>query len=806
MRRNLVAFALAAVAALGVLGVQPAPVAAAQGYEESATTVYRLDPAKGVVRVTVALTFTNRTPDGHDPYACTENTFDWWKGWGPRQSTCYRTVRYFFSSTRVWVEKGATSIRATSNGKPLKAKAGAKGDRYRPVTVSFPNLFEGETRAIRVTYLVKGGAPRTPSTVRAMRAYASFCTVANGADSARVSVRVPGGFTIATTGSTMSVRTAGKERIYSSGTIADPAGFWACFDGTNESGYRTQKLTAAGGRDVTLKSWPEDPSWARGVRGELASGLPELVKLIGRPLPESAPLVIKEATTGSAYAGFYDQETGTITVDEDFRQPSLVQHELAHVWFNGASFGETWLNEGQAEWAARTVSGDEAACKRPAGGGSGISLATWQYLSPRATQRERQAVQAQYDAACYVVTRIARASGAERMTSAISALLERRDPYAADPTARRRTAVATWQDWLDAVDELALAPAGAQADLASNLLVEFGATADRATLARRTAARTAYHALVSAIDDWVVPDAVRHPLAAWEFDQAATAVAAASRAWAVTAETDEVLPGVDARHGPVADAWAAAETVEDLDAAASLARTQLEAARDVAEATAMLGQPLDFVQQVGLVGAQPPSLDAAIDAVHNADTDAAARAIASVRATIGGLRDSGRTRIAAAIAALVAMLSVVILVAVGRVHAGSRRRRTAHAGAGRGGSGGESGGSGPSGAGRGNHGGDRAGGRGRLGRGRRRQGGPDGRRLTDAGLDGPVRPTAPRRADPGAAPAWSRRDLGRPISSRAGAPAFRASTPPPSGRITILCEHAGVPDGAWPPASQPVVR
>ena len=683
MRRNLVAFALAAVAALCVLGVEPAPVAAADGYAETGASTYQLDPAKGVVRVTVTIRFTNRTPDGREPYACTENTFDWWFGWRPTPSTCYRSVRYFFNSTRVWVVNGATSIKATSDGKVLKVKPGAKGDLYRPVTVTFPDLFNGETRSIKVTYLIKGGAPRSTSAVRAMKAYSSFCAIANGADSATLSVRVPTGFTFATTGSTMSARTSGKERIYTSGTIADPAAFWVCFDGTNEAGYRTVKLTAAGGRDVTLKAWPEDPTWAKGVRAELAAGLPALIKLIGRPMSGADPLVIKEASTGSTYAGFYDPGTGTITVGEDFRQATLVQHELAHVWFNGSTFADTWLSEGNAEWAGRTVSGKEDPCTQPSAG-SRVSLATWQYVSTRATEAELAAIQAEYDAACYVVTQVAGAAGANRMTAALTGLLQRRDPYATDPTAKRRTVVATWKDWLDAVDELALAPAGARADLASNLLLEYGATTDRAALARRTEARTAYHALVAAVDDWVVPAAVRSPLAAWDFATATTAVVAAEQAWTITGETDATLDGVDARHGPAADAWAAATTVEELDAAAALAETQLDAAKDVAQTAALVGQPLDFAQQVGLVGAQLPSLEPATDAVRNADADAAARMTASLRATINGLRDSGRTRIAVAIAILVTVLALIILLAVWRLQAGTRRRREVRVGAGSG--------------------------------------------------------------------------------------------------------------------------
>ena len=173
MRRNLVAFALAAVAALCVLGVEPAPVAAADGYAETGASTYQLDPAKGVVRVTVTIRFTNRTPDGREPYACTGNTFDWWFGWRPTPSTCYRSVRYFFNSTRVWVENGATSIKATSDGKALKAKAGPKGDRYRPVTVTFPDgtIENAKTEDGFVVYPIPAAKLADGRTLLVLRAY-----------------------------------------------------------------------------------------------------------------------------------------------------------------------------------------------------------------------------------------------------------------------------------------------------------------------------------------------------------------------------------------------------------------------------------------------------------------------------------------------------------------------------------------------------------------------------------------------------------------------------------------------------------
>jgi hypothetical protein len=221
-------------------------------------------------------------------------------------------------------------------------------------------------------------------------------------------------------------------------------------------------------------------------------------------------------------------------VGEDYGQPALVEHELAHVWFNRATFKDTWLSEGLAEWAGRAVSDEAGACTRPETPAGSVRLTEWRYLGSRASQEERDAVAAQYAAACWVLTAVAGAAGDEGMTAAVSALLERRAPYAADPKADRATRVATWKDWLDAVDELALAPAGADETLASNLLLEYGVAGSPALLDERAAVRQAYHELRATADGWVVPVAVRTPLAAWHFRDARAAVEAASRTWELT--------------------------------------------------------------------------------------------------------------------------------------------------------------------------------------------------------------------------------------------------------------------------------
>ena len=337
---------------------------------------------------------------------------------------------------------------------------------------------------MRLTYTVKGGKPRSETSTRTMKAFASFCAIANGSDGGSVTVRLPKGFAVSATGETLRARVAGKERVLSSGKIRDPEDWFACFTGTNASGYRTEKL-AHDGQTIHLRSWPEDPAWATGVRADITTSLPLLERLTGTELEGEARLAVQESATGAQYAGFYDAESRTVTVGEDFGQPALVEHELAHVWFNRSVFKDVWLSEGLAEWAGRAVSDEAGACARPSVPTGSVDLAEWRYLAPRATQEERDGVAMQYQAACWVVTAVAGAAGAEGMTAAVDALLERRDPYATDPSAIRATRVATWRDWLDAVDELALAPAGVGETLASDLLVEYGVVDDAGRCWRR---------------------------------------------------------------------------------------------------------------------------------------------------------------------------------------------------------------------------------------------------------------------------------------------------------------------------------
>ena len=660
-RHAISSLALAMVAAISLVIVTPPAPASAAGYRQTASTTYALNPDKGRLDVTVTLKVTNTKQDTISTYSCVKYRYDYWFGYVPYTTTCTTTTSWYMNETSAWVENEAMNLRATSGGSSLKVSTGMRGTYYRIASIAFPKLYYGSSRTITLKYSVVGGQPRSDSFTRTLRAYASFCAVANGEDQGQVTVTIPKTYTVETSGDPMQGTSDSKTRTYKSGTIADTSNWYACFDGVNESGYRTERITASGGKQIELRSWPEDAEWTAGVKKEIDEGLPALEELIGSPLATSGTLIVKEASTGNEYAGFYDKDTNTVTVGEDFRQPSLVQHELAHTWFNQAAFSDVWLDEGFAEWAGRTASGDEVPCTEPESGAESISLATWKYLQPRSTDGERQAVADQYEAACDVITQVATAAGQEGMTAAIAALLARRDPYAADPAVKRPSSVGTWKDWLDAVDELALRPAGANEDLATDLLLKYGVTTDRALLGKRTAARRAYHELIDTVKGWVVPPVVRTPLTAWNFDAARDALDASGQTWELTGQTDQALADVDARHGPAAQAWQAALTVDDLRQAADLAQRQLNAARDLASTMEVARAPRDVLQQVGLIGTTVPSTDPILAAVKAGDIEQAAALNLQLRSLLLSSRDEGVRRLAISIGILLALLVAVLI-------------------------------------------------------------------------------------------------------------------------------------------------
>ncbi|HJW21873.1 MAG TPA: hypothetical protein VJ506_05535, partial [Candidatus Limnocylindrales bacterium] len=520
------------------------------------------------------------------------------------------------------------------------------------------------------------GAPRSSSDIRVGRAIASFCVVGQGDDGGTTTVVIPSAYKVTITGGSgselkqvASTGTATSSATWSTGQLGAPYAFWACLSGTNDAGYTTFTTTSPAGREIDLEAWPEDPTWKTEVQGELKTILPKLEAIVGRELPGRGPIVLREVAGSELgnYAGFYNPETGVVVLGEDLGQGGVVAHELSHAWFNGQYFFSTWMSEGMAEWARISTIPDTCPTPGSYPGDGAPNLSNWQFAGPRATTTDIAVVHYQYEAACYVVNSLAAKAGPDNWRLVLKALLNNERAYRAPGLVLTGPNIqASWREWLDAVDELGLVPAGVtDLDYAQNLLAQYGIATDAATLGNRSRARAHYHKLVAELGDWTMPQAVLLPMSTWGFGVAESAMSQVEAILASVAAADAALPGLDAANGPVRAQFEKARSVDDLKAAAALAADQAAAAKAVAAAAARVAAPRDTVTQIGLAGTDLDGpMAAATVAAKAGDVKAAQADVDQVNALLDGASQQGTLRIALAGGVALAVLLLLAFVVV----------------------------------------------------------------------------------------------------------------------------------------------
>lgn len=670
MRRLLAIICLLPVVAAGL--VVPTAVLADQGVTDSGSTTYELKPQQHVVHVTVDITVRNQIPSVTTYEPCTKYEYDYYFGIYPVASTCPHTTNYYINQTLLFVEDGAKHLSVTADSGSASRSELNDQNGFKKYQLTFKKIFNGRTRRIHATYDLPSAAPRSSGVVRVGMAYASFCVSGNGLDRGTIRVIAPSGFELRHWESgdvTFSESKSGARTTYSTGSLAKPIAAWGCFSGTNASGYATRSVIGPDGQSVKIESWPEDAEWQGAVAAAVTTSLPALVDLVGRPIPGTGAITIREvaAVTLGDYAGEFNSTTGLAVVGENYDQDGLVAHELSHAWFNGALFKPVWLSEGYADWAASLNGGPR--CERlPAYPDTGTpDLEKWQILGPKATDAEKKVVEYDYDASCWLVASVADRIGSDRMTAVLASLMDHKNSYGA--TSVPATAKATtWQAWLDAVDELGMVPVGeGDLDMVQDRLAEVGVASDATVLAARSEARAAYHALLASAAAWDAPEAVRAPMASWNFSAADRAIAAAAAAFSSAQEASDLLPESNALAGPIRASWEGARTQTDLDTVAKAASAQARAAQAVAEAKVVLAQPRGPITQIGMFGIDTaPLLASALAAAQAGDEDLARSSSASIAATIGDAEGTGWLRVGGAGAATLALLAFVTFMAVRR--------------------------------------------------------------------------------------------------------------------------------------------
>jgi hypothetical protein len=645
--------ALVAASLLGPAGASPV-LAADDALSLASTSSYGLVPDKGLVHVTVDVTATNNKPN---------------KVQQTPNGTL--TTRYFYDSAAIAVQSEATAIRASAGKRALTTKVSA-ADGYSRVQVNFRgDLQYQQSTGFRVEYDLPGGAPRSDSDIRVGSAFATFYVWAFG-DRGDVSIVIPAGFDVETSGSTVAKNVKDGVTTLSATGIADPTEWYAVVVADRHDSLTQDRLDLEGGEHVVVRAWPEDVEWRTRVRDLLRLGLPVLVDKIGLDWPVEGDIEVAEVHTPllEGYAGVYYTAEDRIEISEDLDELTIV-HEASHAWFNPDLFVGRWINEGYAdEYASRvlddvSVGGLGPDTVTPTSKGA-IELNLWTHPGRIADEKTDEREHFGYEASWTVVRTLLDEVGEEKMRVVLAAARANETAY---PGAGKPETVTIKNDWRRFLD---LLEGAAGSDDAEDVFRKWIVSDEQVPLldARRDA-RAAYASLLAAGDGWQPGYVIRDPLGRWEFGRATTEIGEAS---AILALRDEIATrATELSVAPPTTLRAAYEGATDgLESVHALAETQLATATDLDAAAARVAAERDVFASIGLIGEDPSAALAAAAAAFSAGDTATADAGAdSVTAVMTGAADAGRTR------ALVGGLAGVGVVAlgVGGAFAVYRRRR-----------------------------------------------------------------------------------------------------------------------------------
>ncbi len=637
------------------LAISPAGVGtavAADPLRVSADATYTLDPPAGRVHVVIQYQVTDLKPD---------------------------TARfvYFYTGYRFAIQREATSIRASDASGGLSIETQNRAD-YIELTVDFrKDIYYRDTAKFTVRYDLVGGAPRSASSIRVGKAFATWGVWAWGDDGlGSVVVNLPQGFSSTTDGGELAkTSSGGRESLKAS--PASPETFFAIVSAENPLAYTQDRLSLEGGVQIVVLAWPEDTKWDNAVGDTLRTAMPELRELIGLPWPVTHDLDVRERYTPAleGYAGIFFTEQQRIDVSEDL-DPVVIVHETSHAWFNDALFVERWIYEGLAQeyaWRVQQAVGGEdgGLPDHPAGGDPGaVPLEQWTFPEVIRDQKTDDTERYGYQASFWVMHRIVDAVGVERMRAAFAAADAHTTAYPGAGAPEKVSGSNDWKRFLDLVESID----GTDSTDTERSLRDFVLLSSTAgDLDERATARKAYRELLAAGDGWLPGWYVRKSMGEWAFHGAETRIAQAKAVLDLRAQVDSAAAALGLQpDGALKAAYEGAAS--GLDAASALANDELSALATIADARAKVEAAPDLVSTIGLIGSTPQvAYQASRDAFEHGDIPGAKASAAEAAAIATGAAALGQERLAIGIGAAVGLLVLVVALLVLR----QRRRRRA---------------------------------------------------------------------------------------------------------------------------------
>ncbi len=597
------------------------------------------------------------------------------------------TRRYYFDRAYLAVLPNTSGFTFGWDGKGTPTVRVSKRTRdYTLVQLDLgQRLFSGKSARYRLRFdlVDPGGAPTRDVRVGdSLVSFPVWAFATDGTPGSSVKVVFPAGFSADVQAGSIPAPvtdTTGRT-IYQTGALAKPLSFFAYLIADRPGAYTERAVSPkVGGSPVrlTIRSWPDDPSWSTRVGDLVERALPVLADRIGLAWPRPGGLVVQEAVSRSTggYAGLFDPGAGLVEVAY-YAGDFVVLHEAAHAWFNGSLLADRWANEAFASYYALEAAprlkvkatGDALT---PAMEAARIPLNAWGAIGRETSAVEDYA----YAATLALAKAIAERTGSDGLRAVwadAAGGVAAYQPPAVDGTAAGTLETVDgppdWRGLLDLLDEHG---SGSFDDLWRAWVAR---PTDLPLLDARLAARSRYDAVVAAAADWALPRPIRDAMRAWRFDTATALLADATRildqraAIRAAAASSSLTPPDALRLAFERPDGFASATEEAAAEAAAIDRF------DAAAATRPAAP--DPLQVLGLWGAAPDvELDQARTLFAAGDLSGSASSAAMAAAIWTGAEDLGRGRLVSIIAlTLAALLALVLIVAWLR---GRRRRHRA---------------------------------------------------------------------------------------------------------------------------------
>jgi len=496
-------------------------------------------------------------------------------------------------------------------------------------------LSYGRQSAIKVTYDIPAGAPRSTAAARISADYVAFVAWSAGRPGGgSIKIVVPTSLTADSLGSDWTVAAQGTNTVYTKNPVRDPRTYRVLFGARSAAAADVVPVSVDDHR-FRLLAAPGDDEWVAHVTGRLADDLAALEQAIGRPWPITGTYTLREtyAPVGLAAANWPTDPDAT---DVGERLDELgVLYGLAGAWFGSDLFVDQWF----AQALARTRAAAAASVQ-------GITA------DPPTPDSVDAAVQAIVDeigveALAEVLGYVERGASAYAFAAGSTAGSDS-DPASPPPV--------DWREFLDLLEQVG----GSMR--ATELLTPFVPEADREWLQLRATARRSYAHLEQRGGDWRPPRGVRQAMAAWAFADAEELIERAIVVLDRRDQLDAALAGsqID-MPDDLREAYEAA--TDDFAAVAELIGERTSVAPVVVHAEESDQQASGLVAAIGLLGSDAGrQLDTALAAFAIGDVDAARdNAFAAIDATSSATFEGAKRlilTIGSALAALVAALSV----------------------------------------------------------------------------------------------------------------------------------------------------